>query len=284
MVANELGARGAEPGAVAAAVLAAGAHVGVLAAVHQQRVAGLHGHALRLGDRFELPAVHRTVRRDVGLAAVARHVEEHSLRDDAVAPGVDGAPGGSLRRHADVRIVALPHSVDVPHVTQGVDVRDGLAVVDEPEVVDARPGAVRTRALADEVLLGLEHAAHRDLAAVADQAGRRGALLRRDEVDGALLVVVAPAAPVAEVAVPRLHLVLRRHRRVRLPRGRRRPGPRRCGRCRLPCVTFEELLGREGVARRLVSGVRSARNRAARAACDPRAGGRRAHRRQEPSS
>ena len=228
--------------------------------------------------------MHRPVRRDVRLAPVARHVEQDAPGDDAVAPGVDGAPGGSLRRHAGVRVAAPPHPVDVPHVAQGVDVRDGLAVVDEADVVDAGAGAIGARALADEVLLGLEHPAHRDPAAVADEPGRRGALLRRDEVDGALLVVVAPAAPVAEVAVPRLHLGLRGQRRVRLHAGRRCPGRRRPAGSRLPRVTFEELRGREGVAGRRVAGVRSVRGRPACRARDARSGRRRADRGQKPSS
>ena len=284
MVAHELRAGRAESGPVPAAVLAAGAHVGVLAAVDEQRVARLDVHALRLRDRFQLPAVHRPVRRHVRFAAVARHVEQHALGDDAVAPGVDGAPGGSLRGHAGVRVAAAPHPVDVPHVAQRVDVRDGLAVVDEAYVVDAGAGAVRARALADEVLLGLEHPAHRDPAAVADQTGRRSALLGRDEVDGALLVVVAPPSPVAEIGVPRFHLGLRRQRRVRLNGGGGRPRCRRRGRGRLPRVALEELRGREAVARRRVAGACCVRGRSGRGARDSRPGRRRADRRQKPSS
>ena len=269
------------PGPVAAAVIAAGAHVGVLAAVDEQRVAGLDVHALRLRDLLQLPAVHRPIRRDVRFAPVARHVEEHALGDDAVLPGVDRAPGGTLRRHADVRVAAPPHPVDVPHVTERVDVRDGLAVVDEADVVDAGAGAVRTRALADEVLLRLEHPAHRDPAAVADEAGRRRALLRCDEVDGALLIVVSPAAPVAEIPVPRFDLRLGRH----APFRRLGAGGRcRCGRVRLPDVAFQELRRREGVARQRFAGVSSGRGGCARRARDSRSGRRRADRRQKPSS
>ena len=126
-----------------------------------------------------------------------------------------------------VGVAALPHAVLVPDVTEGVDVGHGRAVVDEAQVVHDVAAVPAERALGHEVLRRLEDAAERDGPAGAHEAGGGGALLGGDEVDGADLVVVAPAAPVTPVAV---------HRGVvgvgGLRGGRRRASDRCCRPCR----------------------------------------------------
>ena len=159
MIPDEPGAGDAQAGPVPAAVRVAGAHVRLPAAVDQERVARLDLDALGLRDLLQLPALHGPLRRDVRLAPVARHVEQHAAGDDAVTPCVDRAERGALRGYLGVGIAALPHPVAVPHVAERVDMGHGLPVVDEAVVVDDGAGASRTGALAEEVLLGLEGAA-----------------------------------------------------------------------------------------------------------------------------
>src|SRR5262249_1746662 len=59
-----------------------------------------------------------------------------------------------------------------------------------------------------EARLLRERPAHRDAAALLHQPGRRGALGRRDQVDRAELVVLAPAAPVATIVDQRADFLL----------------------------------------------------------------------------
>ena len=253
MVADELGAARVQAGAPPAAVVAA-LHVRCPAAVHEEGVAGFHGDPLCGRYRLELVSADRSVRRHVGLAAVAGHVEQDALGDDAPVPVGDVAEVGALGGDLDVGVAALPHAVLVPDVAEGVDVGHGRAVVDEAQVVHDVAAVPAERVLGDEVLRRLEDAAERDRPAGAHEAGGGGAFLGADEVDGAHLVVVAPAAPVAPVAVHRRVVGLglggcRGGRRWR----RRPPRPHR----RRPVaggLAGQELRRREGLG----AGVRGA--------------------------
>ena len=168
-------------------------------------------------DVFELPAVHGPVLRHARDAAVARHVEHHAARDDAVGPVLDRAERRSLEGDLTLGIAAVPHRLAVPRVAERVDVGGRHAVVEDAVVVGREPArasrdgahvVLRRQRVVDARLLR-KRPAQRDGAAAPDQPRRGGALGRRDEVHRALLVVLPPAPPVPAVADVRAHFCFR---------------------------------------------------------------------------
>src|SRR5262249_2632989 len=134
----------------------------------------------------------------------------------AVTEHLDGVDGGALARGDEIRgaaVVELP----LPEVVRGgVDVGDGVAMEDHADELGG-PAALENALVAVVVaaLAGADHEAHGlhgslrgDLRAPGASAGdgdavlheaRSGrALFRRDEIDGAELVVRAPASPVGQ--------------------------------------------------------------------------------------
>ena len=113
----------------------------------------------------------------------------------------------SPRRDRLDRVAAVPAAVGAPDVAQRVDVCGGEAVVDEAEIVDGGAAFAWPGIGAHELLCGAKRPTERHRDAASDQAGCRASLLRRDQIDRALLVVLTPASPVAPLADRRLELL-----------------------------------------------------------------------------
>ena len=107
------------------------------AAVHHQGVSRLQRQSFRIGDVFQLPAVHRLLVGDARLATVFGDVQQNAAGHDPVLPLVNGTPRSAV--HGDVlrRVPPVPHSIRVPGMTQGVQVGGGVAVKADSQVVDA---------------------------------------------------------------------------------------------------------------------------------------------------
>ena len=131
----------------------------------------------------------------------------------AVFPGGDGLEVETVIDLAVVRHVA--ERVQMGH--QAAVVLDLVALPEEPALdvdvehapdrADQYRRSVRT-GLVGVVERGDAHVArHRDRSAGLDQASGRHTFGRRDQVEGAELVVRAPAAPVRQVGHPRLELL-----------------------------------------------------------------------------
>src|SRR6266536_5835441 len=144
---------------------------------------------------------------DAGHASVAGDVEHHAARDNAVAPRLDPAERRPVEADLLLGITAVPHAALVPRVAERVDV-GGLHAMVEDAVIVGGEATARSRDGAHVVLgrvrvararLFGELAAQRDAAALGHQPGGGHPLLRRDEIQRADLVVLAPAAPVAPV-------------------------------------------------------------------------------------
>src|SRR5581483_7458940 len=56
---------------------------------------------------------------------------QHTAGHDAVAPLLDAAPVAAGRAHLLVWVAAAPHAVLAPDVTEGVDMRGLIAVIEE---------------------------------------------------------------------------------------------------------------------------------------------------------
>ncbi len=129
------------------------------------------------------------------------------------------------------------------------------------------------------MLFRLEDPTHRHLPPGAHQARGRGALLGRDQVDGAPLVVRAPAPPVAAIGVPRPDFCGGGHPWIGLSGG---GGAN--GRDGLGCVRLKQFRRREAVWCCGRMGDWLARRRRASAERRRASGRRRAQRRQKSSS
>ena len=191
---------------------------GLPAGVDADGVPRLQGHPVRRQDVLELPAVHGRLLGHAGDPPMARDVQHHAARDDAVGPVLDRPERRPVEGDLLPRVAPVPHRLVVPRVAQRVDVRGGHAVVEDavvvrgeaarpprerPHVVLGRDRVVRTRFLG-------EGPAQRNRPARADEARRRRPLGRRDEVDRADLVVGAPPPPVPPVANRGAHFLRRR--------------------------------------------------------------------------
>ena len=129
-----------------------------------------------------------------------------------VEVGVDRAPGGAGRGEAILERPAVVELAVPGHVTEGVDVGDGEAVVDEVEAVEHDVGALavgRERGVVHDRRLRADVARERDRAARPHERVRLRALGGGDQVRGAALVAVAPAPPVVQVLEVPLDAVLR---------------------------------------------------------------------------
>ena len=210
----------------------------LVAAPQHHHVARLHLHAgapLRL---VQLARGHRAAHRDVALIAPGRHVEEHATGGDAaVEDRVDRAPqraldGEALRERAPVVQLAVP-----AHVAERVHVGDPVAVVDHVEAVEhhVHPLALRRKRHVVHVHRPRDHVARqRDGAALLDQPLGLRLLGRRDQVHGAELVVVPPAAPVVQLlevafdaTLPSNSQFATRKTASKAPASRSAPGSRR---------------------------------------------------------
>ena len=160
--------------------------------------------ALAMSSQF--PAVDRLFLGYEGLAPEFGHVQQHAPSDDAFFPVLHRSPNGPVEGDDIVGVAAIPHAVAVPHVAQSVQMGGGLAVVGDSvevgrraaglapdvafQVVDRRRGVVGRRGLG-------EFPAQGNGLAGLYQPGGSSTLFRRDHVDRAHLVFVAPAPPVA---------------------------------------------------------------------------------------
>src|SRR5262249_16632118 len=115
---------------------------------------------------------------------------------------------------------SVPHRLVVPGVAEGVDVSGRDTVVEDAVVVSGE-GALAAGNHLHVVLGGArvvdtrllrEGTRKRHAAPALDEPRRGHALGRRDEVHGAALIVLPPAPPVATLADPRAHFLLRRQR------------------------------------------------------------------------
>src|SRR5262249_41000558 len=150
--------------------------------------------------------------------AVTGDVEHHAAGEDTVLPVLDGAEPGAVEADLLLGIAAVPHRLLVPRVAKRVNVGGGNAVIEDAVVVGGEAAfaarvrlhvMVRGQRVVRTGLLG-ERAAERDAAAAFHQAGGGGALGRRDQVHHALLIILAPAAPVATLADPAHHFLVGR--------------------------------------------------------------------------
>src|SRR5262245_6020040 len=167
-------------------------------------------------DVVELPAVHGCVVRHARRAAMARDIEHDGAGHDALGPVLDRPEPGALERDLLLRIAPVPHRVVVPGVAERVDVGRRDAVVVDAVVVRGE-AALAPRMRAHEMVsrqrvvgagIFRKRPAQRDATPGAHELGCRRALRRCDEVDGAELIVLAPAAPVAPLPDPALHFLL----------------------------------------------------------------------------
>ena len=111
-------------------------------AVDNQGVAGLHCDALLLGDVLQLPAMDGVVLGDKGLTPVLGDVQEHAARDDSILPMFDGPPLGAVESYHLQRVAAIPHTVGVPHMAQGVQVGGCGPMVGNAVVVSCAAAAI----------------------------------------------------------------------------------------------------------------------------------------------
>ena len=111
---------------------------------------------LRFGDGGEFVAGDRVLAGDVGYSAVPRHVDQHTLGDDAAIPVRDVGEVGALGRDLFGVVSPLPHAVLVPDVAHGVDVGHRRPVVDEPKIVHHIAPAGSEGTFSDEVLWRLK--------------------------------------------------------------------------------------------------------------------------------
>jgi hypothetical protein len=169
------------------------------------------------GRRVELAGGDGLADGHVALRPAGGHVEQDAARGDAVEVGVDRAPGGAGRGEAVLERPPVEQLAVPGHVAERVDVSDREAVVDEVEAVqhDVGPLAVRREGdVVHERRRGADVARERHGAAGADERRGLGALGGGDQVRGAALIVVAPAAPVVQVLEVALEAVLRGWRPV----------------------------------------------------------------------
>ena len=194
---------------------------------HEKDVTRFDADPLRPLRGLEVFGHHPLPRLEPLHAAGARDVQEHTAAHHAVVQHLDGVDGGALARGDQV---ARPAVVElaVPEVVRGrVDVRDVVPVEDH---ADELGGAATLEdplvGVVIAALTGVDHEAHRLHGGVGGQLGAPGAgaghahairdeprsrraLLRGDQVEGAELVILAPAAPVGQGAHVLAHLRFR---------------------------------------------------------------------------
>ena len=66
---------------------------------------------------------------------MAGYIDQDTFRDDAVFPMGNCSKLRTLCCYLDIGVPALPHPVLIPDVTQGVDVRNDAAVINETKVI-----------------------------------------------------------------------------------------------------------------------------------------------------
>ncbi len=195
---------------------------GLVAVAHDHYVARLDLDSRPRGDRIELLRCDRLADGDVALLAAGGDVEEHAAGRQAVKVSVDRAPGRPGRGQAVLESSAVVELAVPRHVAQRVDVRDREAVIHEVEPIEHHVGALaarRERHVVHDRRLGPDVSRERDRPAGSHQRRGLRALRGGDQIRGAALVVVAPAAPVVQFLEVALDPILRGwlpvgHRRV----------------------------------------------------------------------
>ena len=147
-----------------------------------------------------------------GHALQPRDVHQDAAREDAVLGHVDRVPRMALGEHRLVVVdVAVVRHAVVRAVGQRVDVGVGEPVVAQREPVERGAGHVPfvgARAGDAELRIGValvvRPSRERDGEALLHQGRRLPALGARDQVERAVLVVVAPTAPVGQLLLPGL--------------------------------------------------------------------------------
>ena len=175
---------------------------GFVAVAHDDHVARLDLHARPRGDRVELFRGDGLTDRHVALRAAGGDVEQHASRRQAVEVGVDRAPGGPGRGQAVLERAAVVELAVPRDVAQGVDVGDREPVIDEIEPIEHHVGALavrRERHVVHDRRLRADVSSQRDRPTRAHQRRGLRALGGGDQIRGAALVVVAPAAPVVQL-------------------------------------------------------------------------------------
>ena len=172
---------------------------------HQQHVAFLDAHPMRTFGGVEVLGENALTQLHPFEVLKARDIEQNAAAHDPVARDVDPAlacaPAADLAGAEAVVHLALPE-----HVAEGVEMGERHPVRRDREVVQ-RGGQARARVehhVRDRRRIvgarrGRERQRHRDRLAALHQPAGGGALLQRDEVERAAFVVLAPAAPVAEL-------------------------------------------------------------------------------------
>ena len=177
---------------------------------------------------FQVLGHDRLVRRQPVHVAQGCYVQQNSPGHDPVAGRLDGMGLSPFPRGNQVGRLAVVQLPLPGVVGQGVDVGDGLAVEDHSDIFGGSPSGQRAlRGIGVPALPAVHHvalhlkgcvgrhfrqnrpgAAYRD--PVLHQTGGLLGLGRRNQVEAAPLVIVAPSSPIAQRAHPTQHLLFRR--------------------------------------------------------------------------